>query len=98
MCWRRWGSWTVGLHIGYALNDSGQLYGKIGYSRLKLEADVLGLQASESGSGVGFAVGYENGLGENAYARVEFGYADNGEIFGLNFQRRHAGVGLGVRF
>ncbi|MGH8063415.1 MAG: hypothetical protein ACREO7_15535 [Pseudoxanthomonas sp.] len=33
-----------------------------------------------------------------AAGRVEFGYGDNGRIGGINFQRRHAGVALGVRF
>lgn len=97
-CVRAKNNLAAGLHVGYALNADGQLYGKVGYSRLKLEAEALGTKISESGSGVGFAVGYEHGFGENMYGRLEFGYADNGDIFGINFQRRHAGVALGARF
>lgn len=97
-CVRAKDNFAAGLHLGYALNEDGQLYGKVGYSRLKLEAEVLGTEVSESGGGVGFAVGYEHGFGDNAYGRIEFGYADNGDIFGINFQRRHAGIAFGARF
>lgn len=89
-------NFAAGLHIGYALTESGQLYGKVGYSRLKLE--TTGPDSTDNGSGAGFAVGYEQGFGENFYGRVEFGYADNGEIYGINFQRRHAGIAIGTRF
>lgn len=91
-------NFAAGLHLGYALGADGQLYGKVGYAVMKLEAEVAGLQDSESGSGFQFAVGYEHGLGRNLYGRVEFGYGDNGEIYGINFQRRHASVALGARF
>lgn len=89
---------AAGLHIGYAVSSSGQIYGKVGYASLRLEANVGNLSVSESGNGVQGAIGYEQGFGNNFYGRVEFGYADNGKIFGINFQRRHAGVALGVRF
>lgn len=97
-CVRAKDNLAAGLHVGVALNEKGQLYGKAGYASLTLEAEVSGFQLEESGDGFQFAAGYEHGLGEMAYGRVEFGYADNGQIFGLNFQRRHAGVALGVRF
>lgn len=87
-----------GLHLGYALGDGGQFFGKLGYARLALEADIDNVQISDSGEGFQFAFGYEHGFGKNLYGRAEFGYADNGDIFGLNFQRRHAGVALGARF
>lgn len=97
-CVRAKDNLAAGLHVGVALNDNGQIYGKLGYASLTLEADVLGVTAQDTGDGFQFAAGYEHGLGETAYARVEFGYADNGQIFGIDFQRRHAGVALGVRF
>ena len=89
---------AAGLHLGYAVGASGQVYGKLGYDSMTLEASVTGANVQESGEGVAFAVGYEHGFGPNLYGRIEFGYADNGQIFGINFQRRHAGVALGARF
>lgn len=88
----------AGLHIGYAIGSKGQIYGKVGYAKLRIEAQSGGLSATESGSGFQGAVGYEHGFGEMFYGRVEFGYGDNGRIGGINFQRRHAGIALGVRF
>lgn len=87
-----------GLHLGYAINESGQLYGKIGYGRLGLETSGNNLDSTANGSGPAFAIGYEHGLGENLYVRVEGGYADVGRIYGLNFQRRHFGASVGARF
>lgn len=89
---------AAGLHIGYAVGSKGQIYGKIGYAKLRLEARTGALRATESGSGVQGAIGYEHGFGEKFYGRVEAGYGDNGKIGGINFQRRHIGVALGVRF
>lgn len=88
----------AGLHIGYAVGSKGLIYGKVGYAKLRIEAQSGALRATESGSGFQGAVGYEHGFGEMFYGRVEFGYGDNGRIGGINFQRRHAGVALGMRF
>lgn len=88
----------AGLHLGYAIGSKGQIYGKVGYAKLRIEAQSGVLRATESGSGFQGAIGYEHGFGEQFYGRVEFGYGDNGRIGGINFQRRHAGVALGVRF
>lgn len=88
----------AGLHIGIATNEDGQVYGKLGYAQLGFETEGLGLDTTEEGTGIAFALGYELGLGENAYARIEGGYADVGEVYGLNWQRRHFGVALGGRF
>lgn len=88
----------AGLHVGYAIGSKGLIYGKVGYAKLRVEARSGNLSATESGSGFQGAVGYEHGFGEMFYGRVEFGYGDNGRIGGINFQRRHAGVALGVRF
>ncbi|MEO0062517.1 MAG: hypothetical protein RLZZ08_1077 [Pseudomonadota bacterium] len=87
-----------GLEVGYAVGKAGQLYGKLGYASLSLEATLAGDRTTESGSGVEFAIGYEHALSKTFYGRVEFGYADNGQIMGINFQRRHAGLSLGARF
>ncbi|TIX49253.1 outer membrane beta-barrel protein [Alteraurantiacibacter aquimixticola] len=92
------GYFEAGLHIGYATSDAGQVYGKLGYGRLGFETEGLGLDTTENGSGVAFALGYEHGFGENIYGRIEGGYADVGEVYGINFQRRHFGVAVGARF
>ena len=88
----------AGLHVGYAISDSGQVYGKIGYANLGFETEGQGLDTTEDGSGFAFALGYEFGFGENAYARIEGGYADVGKVYGINWQRRHFGVAVGGRF
>lgn len=88
----------AGLHVGYAIGSKGQIYGKVGYAKLRIEAQSGALSATESGSGFQGAVGYEHGFGEIFYGRVEFGYGDNGRIGGINVQRRHAGVAIGARF
>ncbi len=93
-------NYAIGLHGGVTVGSRGLVYAKVGYASLGLEADLptFGLEASERGGGIEGAIGYEHGFGQNFYGRVEFGYADNGDIFGIDFQRRHAGVALGARF
>lgn len=91
-------NYAVGLHAGLNVGSRGLVYAKVGYASLGLEANIGALEESERGTGVQAAIGYEHGFGEHFYGRLEFGYADNGDIFGINFQRRHAGTSLGVRF
>lgn len=91
-------NYAVGLHGGYLVGDKGLLYAKVGYASLGLEAVIGAVSEKARGAGVQGAIGYEHGFGANFYGRVEFGYADNGDIYGINFQRRHAGVALGARF
>lgn len=88
----------AGLQVGYAVGASGQVYGKVGYGRLGFETEGLGLDSTANGSGIAFALGYEQGFGDNFYGRIEGGYADVGEVYTLNFQRRHFGVSVGARF
>lgn len=88
----------AGLHIGYAVGQSGQLYGKIGYASLGFETSGEGLDSTDNGSGVAFALGYEHSFGQNFYGRIEGGYADVGTVYDLNWQRRHFGIALGTRF
>lgn len=101
-CVRAERSWSAGGQIGYLVGSSGMIYGKLGYTELTLEADldINGVQVSESdgGGGIGGAIGYEQGFGTNLYGRVEGGYADVGDIFGIAWPRRYAGVAVGVRF
>jgi outer membrane immunogenic protein len=88
----------AGLHLGYQVSNRGQLFGKVGYSRLSLEATDGVTTVTENGDGFEFAGGYEHNFSSNFYGRVELGYSDNGQIDGINVQRRRAGVTLGVRF
>lgn len=88
----------AGLHLGYATGGNGQVYGKIGYGQLGFETEGLGLDSKEEGKGLALSLGYEFGLGETLYGRLEGGFTNLGEVYGLDFQRRHAGVALGARF
>ena len=89
----------AGLHIGYAVGTNGQLYGKVGYAEQGFEVDVAtGGDFKDTGNGVAFALGYEHSFGPNFYGRVEGGYADLGDVFTINTQRRHFGIALGTRF
>lgn len=101
-CVRASDSWSVGAHVGLLAGTSGMIYGKLGYTSLTLEADIVldgaVVSGSESSGGISGAIGYEHGFGSNLYGRIEGGYADVGEIYGLSWQRRYAGVALGARF
>jgi outer membrane immunogenic protein len=97
-------NFAAGLHAGIALSESGQVYVKAGYAKIRLLGqfgpigDPDSISIRDSGEGVQGAIGYEQGFGKNLYGRLEFGYADNGKIAGINVQRRHAGISLGARF
>ena len=91
-------NYAVGLHAGLVVGRSGLLYVKAGYASLGLEAIIDGVSIKERGAGPQGAIGYEHGFGRHFYGRLEFGYSDNGEIFGISFQRRHAGLAVGARF
>lgn len=91
-------NYAVGLHVGFLVGQRGMLYVKGGYASLGLEAIIDGVSTKERGDGVQGAIGYEHGFGRHFYGRVELGYSDNGEIFGISFQRRHAGLAVGARF
>ena len=94
--------YEVGGHLGYALGPNGQLYGKVGYGEMGIEVegtDSFGtFSESESSGGLAFALGFEFGLGETAYVRLEAAQADVGEIFTFDWKRQTAGGAIGVRF
>ena len=97
-CLSAGGYLEAGLHVGLATGADGQVYGKVGYADQSFDFSGPGLNVSENGSGFAFALGYEHSFGENFYGRVEGGYADLGEVFTINTQRRHFGVAFGARF
>ncbi len=88
----------AGLHVGIATGANGQVYGKVGYAEQGYSIEGDGLDLSDTGTGFAFALGYEHSFGQNFYGRVEGGYADLGEVYTINTQRRHFGVALGARF
>ena len=92
------GYFEAGLHVGFATSPEGQIYGKVGYAEQSYEITGFGPDVSDTGSGFAFALGYEHGFGEYFYGRIEGGYADLGDVFGINTQRRHFGVAIGSRF
>lgn len=98
VCLSAEGYFEAGLHVGLATGPSGQVYGKVGYADQSYRFEGAGLDVSDRGAGFAFALGYEHSFGENFYGRVEGGYADLGEVFTINTQRRHFGVALGARF
>lgn len=102
ICFRAKDSLSAGLQVGLVTGTSGMVYGKIGYTELSIEGSIdLGtsvISEKDSGGGISGALGYELGFGPNLYGRIEGGYADVGEILGIEWQRRYAGVALGARF
>lgn len=101
-CLRADSSWSAGAQLGFLVGTAGMVYGKIGYTELTLEADInvdgFVLSGTDSSGGIGGAIGFEQGFGRNLYGRLEGGYAEVGEIYGIDHQRRYAGVALGARF
>ncbi|WEK45653.1 MAG: outer membrane beta-barrel protein [Candidatus Andeanibacterium colombiense] len=90
-------NYAVGLHVGLKVGKRGLAYVKAGYASLGIKVASGGLSVTERGNGVEGAVGYEQGFGKSFYGRLEFGYGDNGKIYGIDFQRRHASIALGAR-
>lgn len=95
-------SWSVGGHVGLMTGTRGMVYGKLGYTTLTIDVDLLidgiRVQESESSGGFAAAVGFEQGFSDTLYGRLEAGYASIGEIYGLDWERGHVGVALGARF
>jgi outer membrane immunogenic protein len=92
------GTLNAGGRIGFLVGRAGQIYGKVNYSRISMRASTLGASETDSKGGIGGAIGYEHGFGKNLYANIEANYADYGEWFGINVQRRHVAAGVGFRF
>lgn len=107
LCVESGGYFAAGLHAGFAIGANSQVYGKLAYSQLEIAVegsfdDGLGntivVDESETGGGFQFAVGYEQGFGQNAYGRIEVGSGTSSDIYGFDFQRTHLGAAIGVRF
>ncbi|MDP5280868.1 outer membrane beta-barrel protein [Sphingomonas sp. DG1-23] len=92
------GNLSVGARIGAIVGSKGLIYGKIGYASIEIEAEAEGESGSESKGGVQGSLGFEFGFGRNAYGFLEGSYADYGDFYGLNLQRRQVVGGVGFRF
>ena len=99
--------WAAGVHVGFALDENGMIYGKIGYGQQTIKAEgpveitpgtIEFFDADETGSGYNFAFGYEHSFGETFYGRAELSISESSDIFGLDFQRSSLGVAMGARF
>lgn len=107
LCVESGGYFVAGLHAGFAIGANSQVYGKVAYSQLELAVEgiiddgfgnTIFIDESETGGGFQFAIGYEQGFGQNAYGRIELGSGSNSDIYGFDFQRTHVGAAIGLRF
>lgn len=92
------GNLSVGGRIGIVAGTRTVVYVKAGYNSISVSAKSGGFTGSDTQGGIGGALGVEFGIGKNAYAFVEGNYADYGDFYGINLQRRHVAGGVGVRF
>lgn len=92
------GNLSAGGRIGFVTNGRTVIYVKGGYNSITVKAKSGGFAGSDTQGGIGGALGVEFGIGKNAYGFVEGNYADYGDFYGINLQRRHVAGGVGVRF
>jgi outer membrane immunogenic protein len=92
------GNFSAGARIGFVAGGRTVIYVKGGYNSISVTAKSGGFTGSDTQGGIGGALGVEFGIGKNAYGFVEGNYADYGDFFGINLQRRHVAGGIGVRF
>jgi outer membrane immunogenic protein len=97
-CLSEKGNLSAGARIGFVLSPSAVLYVKGGYNSITMKAKSGGFTGEETQGGIGGALGAEFVVSKNLYAFVEGNYADYGDFFGINLQRRHVAAGVGVRF
>jgi len=92
------GNLSAGGRIGFVAGARTVIYVKAGYNSITVKAKSGALTGSDTQGGIGGSLGVEFGIGKNAYAFVEGNYADYGDFYGINLQRRHVAGGVGVRF
>lgn len=92
------GNLSAGGRIGIRAGGRTVVYVKGGYNNISVSAKSGGFTGTASQGGIGGALGVEFGIGKNAYGFVEGNYADFGDFYGINLQRRHVAGGIGVRF
>ncbi|MFA7604589.1 MAG: porin family protein [Novosphingobium sp.] len=67
----KWG-WGVGARLGYKLNESTALYGRVGYARAKSGVKGCGSACNVWSDGVRYGAGLETSLTQNLSLRAEF--------------------------
>jgi outer membrane immunogenic protein len=97
-CLKVKGTWGAGGRVGFVVGGNGMIYGKLGYSDIRLKANVGTFTETVTKGGVGGGLGYEANFGKSTYWKIEANYADFGKIQGVNFQRRQVAAGVGLRF
>lgn len=97
-CVKEDGNLGAGGRIGFAVSPKVQIYGKLGYARIRFTASDSFGSASESKDGVQGAIGVDFNINKNVYLLFEANYADYGQFEGVNLQRRHVAGGVGFRF
>lgn len=74
------------VRVGTSLGTNGLIYGKVGYSNVRL--------GGANGDGVRAGVGYELAFGSNAYGKIEYQYTN----YEAGVTRNQGLVGIGYRF
>lgn len=97
-CLKERGNLGVGGRLGYAASDRVLVYAKVGYAQIRFKANTAFGSGSSDTGGISAGIGANYNLHRNVYAGVEFNYADYGDDFGVNLQRRHVAGMIGVRF
>lgn len=92
------GNLSVGARVGLIAGPTTLVYVKGGYASIEMKAKSGTFTGSETKGGVQGALGVEFGLQKNVYAFFEGSYADYGDFYGINLQRRHVAGGIGLRF
>ena len=78
------------VRVGTSLGTNGLIYGKVGYSNVR-----LGFGGSAAnGDGVRAGIGYELAFGGNAYGKIEYQYTN----YEAGISRNQGLVGVGFRF
>jgi outer membrane immunogenic protein len=97
-CLKEDGNLGAGGRIGFVVGNSTVLYAKVGYGRISFHGTgvLSGFDAHKDG--IQGAIGADFNVGKNVYLMVEGNYADYGQYFGTNLQRRHVAGGVGFRF
>ncbi|WP_300974091.1 outer membrane beta-barrel protein [Sphingomonas sp. LHG3406-1] len=91
-------NYQLGGRVGFGLGNI-NLYGKVGYSNIKLSLEGAGADDySDTKGGIGGGLGVEGNMGKNAYWGIEGNYSDFGKFEGINLQRRQLAGKVGFRF
>ncbi len=97
-CLSEKGNWSAGARVGVAVSSRVAIYGKLGYNSMKIKATSGALTGTDTQGGVGGSLGVEISLKKKFYVFIDGSYADYGNFFGINLQRRQMAAGVGVRF